>query len=72
MDEEARRQKGFEIQNYLLENTLAMICWVGPTNPELKWSYFRSYQRGPWFGYNFNLANIWLNHNDPNFQGRPA
>jgi peptide/nickel transport system substrate-binding protein len=72
MDEGARQQKGFEIQDYLLENTLAMICWVGPTNPELKWSYFRSYQRSPWFGYNFNLANIWLDHDDPNFQGRPA
>jgi peptide/nickel transport system substrate-binding protein len=72
MDEEARRQKGFEIQNYLLENTLAMICWVGPTNPELDWSYLKNYQRGPWFGYNFGLANIWLDHDDPNFQGRRA
>ncbi len=72
MDEDARQQKGFEIQNYLLENTLAMINWVSPTNPELAWSYFKNNQRAPWFGNAFLRANMWLDQEDPNFQGRSA
>jgi hypothetical protein len=72
MDEDARRQRGFEIQNYLLENTLAMINWVASTQPGLIWSYFKNDIGVPSFGFAFNRANMWLDQKDRNFQGRPA
>jgi peptide/nickel transport system substrate-binding protein len=72
MDEDARRQKGLEIQNYLLDNTLAIIYYVASTNPAVEWTYLKNYVRAAWYGFVFTRANIWLNHDDPNFQGRPA
>jgi hypothetical protein len=72
MDYEARRQMGLEIQDYLLENTLALIIWMSDVNDVVDWGYMKNPYEAPWMGSSFRRANEWLDMNDPSWQGRPA
>jgi peptide/nickel transport system substrate-binding protein len=71
-DRERRRQLGYDIQNYLLDNVLARLDWVGQVWRGGVWPYLRNYLPEPWYGFNYRWANYWLDSNDPTFQGRPA
>jgi len=71
-DFEARHRIVFEIQDYLLDKTVALPVWVSPINSEVYWSYIKNMWRAPWFGETFNRASMWIDQEDPNFQGRPA
>ena len=72
MEYEARRELGLEIQEYLLENTLALIIWVSNISDGVDWGYVKNTYDVPWFGNAFRRADEWLNTNDPSWQGRPA
>ncbi len=72
MDYEARKKLGLEIQQYLLDETIAMPIWISDVNDVLDWSYVKNTYDSPWFGNSFRRADQWLDMNDPNWQGRPA
>jgi peptide/nickel transport system substrate-binding protein len=71
-DEARRRELGYEIQRYLLDNVLARLDWVGDIALWAHWPYRRNRKVQPWFGETFLLANEWLDSTHPTFQGRPA
>jgi hypothetical protein len=69
-DRERRQQLGYDIQNYLLDNVLARLDWVGQIWRGGVWPYLKNYLPEPWYGFNYRWANYWLDMNDPTFQGR--
>lgn len=71
-DYEKRRQIGFDIQNYLLDNVLCRLDYFAPAGRSLLWSYVKNSFTASWFGHNYLFANVWLDQNDPNYAGRPA
>jgi peptide/nickel transport system substrate-binding protein len=71
-DFQARHQIVIDIQNYLLDKTLAMVTWISPVNSEIYWTYVKNMWRAPWYGENFNRASMWIDQTDPNFQGKQA
>jgi ABC-type transport system substrate-binding protein len=71
-DEARRRELGYEIQRYLLDNVLARMEWVGDIALWARWPYWRNRKPQPWFGETFLLVNEWLDSSDATYQGRPA
>ena len=71
-DEASRRELGYQIQRYLLDNVLARLEWVGDIALWARWPYWRNRKQQPWFGETFLLANEWLDSSHATFQGRPA
>jgi len=71
-DEASRRELGYEIQRYLLDNILARLEWVGDIALWARWPYWRNRVPQPWFGETFLLVNEWLDSTHATFQGRPA
>jgi peptide/nickel transport system substrate-binding protein len=71
-DDEARRQIGFQIQDYLLDKVAGMLIWVSTINSAVDWPYIKNTVRSPWFGNSFHRADQWVDQTDPTFQGRPA
>jgi len=71
-DEAARRELGYEIQRYLLDNVLARMEWVGDIALWARWPYWRNRKQQPWFGETFLLVNEWLDSSHATYQGRPA
>lgn len=71
-DEEARRQLGFEIQDYLLDKTLGVLIWISTLNTSVAWPYVKNIVYSPWFGNSFHRAEMWIDQSDPSFQGRPS
>jgi len=71
-DSEKRRQMVYDIQNYLLDNVAARLDWISEIDVGTRWPYVKNQQYAPWFGDTFSKADVWLDHNDPTFQGRPA
>jgi len=69
---EQRRQLGYDIQNYLLDNVLARLDWVAQVWRGCIWPYLRNYLPEPWFGFCFRIANYWLDSTHPTYSGRPA
>jgi len=70
-DLERRRQLGYDIQHYLLDNVLARLDWVSQINRSNSWPYGKNGRQLPWFGNMFHLANNWFDCTDPTYQGRP-
>jgi len=70
-DYEARRQIGWDIQNYLLDSVVARLDWFAEINGRLRWPYVRNHYFSPWFGNAFHVADMWLDAEDPLYQGRP-
>jgi ABC-type oligopeptide transport system substrate-binding subunit len=70
-DYEARRDIGFQIQHYLLDSVLARLDWIAEINAALRWPYVRNHYVSPWFGNAFHMADMWLDSQDPLYQGRP-
>jgi peptide/nickel transport system substrate-binding protein len=72
-DMDKRRQLVLGIQDYLLENVVARLDYVAPSQPNTKWPYMRNKRVTPWFGdWYLWPPNLWLDTADPNYQGRPA
>jgi dipeptide transport system substrate-binding protein len=71
-DYEERRDKGYEIQRYLLENTFARLDYAAPITRSAEWTYVRNSFTATWFGHNYFYSDVWLDRDDPNFGGRPA
>jgi len=71
-DEARRRELGYEVQRYLLDNVLARLEWVGDIARWARWPYWRNRLPQPWFGETFLLANQWLDSVHASYQGRPA
>jgi len=71
-DLETRRQLGYEIQRYLLDNVVARLDWVAPVDRTTLWTYVKNFKSTPWFGNHFHLANLWIDQTDPNYAGRPG
>jgi peptide/nickel transport system substrate-binding protein len=69
-DYEARRQIGWDIQNYLLDSVVARLDWFAEMNARLRWPYVRNHYSSPWFGNAFHFADIWLDAEDPLYRGR--
>jgi peptide/nickel transport system substrate-binding protein len=67
-----RQQLGYEIQNYLLDTVVARLDWVAEIDRGMRWTYVKNLRRAPWFGDNFQWADVWLDSTDPSFQGRPS
>jgi ABC-type transport system substrate-binding protein len=71
-DFEERRQLGLEIQDYLLDKTLALLVWIAAVNSVTFWPYVRNVVNSPWYGNAFHRADTWIDQADPSFEGRPA
>ncbi len=71
-DSERRRQLGYEIQHYLLDNVVARLDWVAEIDRGMRWPYVNNRWYSPWFGDTFQQADTWLDSTDPSFQGRPS
>ena len=71
-DEARRRELGYDIQRYLLDNVLARLEWVGDIALHARWPYWRNRKQQPWFGETFLLVNEWLDSTHATYQGRPA
>jgi ABC-type transport system substrate-binding protein len=71
-DYEARRDLGYEIQRYLLENSLARLDYAAPISRFAQWTYARNSFTATWFGHNYFFADVWLDKDDPNYSGRPT
>ncbi len=71
-DFERRRELGYEIQHYLLDEVCARLDYVAPSVPTTEWPYQRNRRPQALFGNNFRFANYWLDKTHPDFQGRPA
>jgi len=71
-DRERRQQLVYDIQRYLLDNVVARLDWVAEIDRGTRWPYCKNQQYAPWFGDAFHSADVWLDSNDPTFQGRQA
>jgi len=70
-DYEARREIGLKIQDRL-DEILPGMRYVNNIQRSLQRPYLRNGREWPWFGVAYWFANVWLDANDPQFQGRPA
>jgi peptide/nickel transport system substrate-binding protein len=71
-DYDEAREKVLEMQRYLLnaDNDLiafAQLPYVNQLSRQLYWSYVKNAQPFSWFGHRDQVANLWLDSNDPNF-----
>ena len=69
-DHEARRELVLDIQRYLLENVLARLDYVTPTNLWVAWRYYNGFSPSPFFGESYRMADAFLDQNDPSWEGR--
>ena len=69
-DIERRRALVYEIQRHLLDKVVARLDWLSEIDRGTSWPYLKNQQYAPWFGDLFTKANVWLDRNDPTFQGR--
>jgi peptide/nickel transport system substrate-binding protein len=71
-DQEKRRELVYDIQRYLLDNVVARLDWVGQVSRSTRWPYLKNHRYAAWMGDLYCKADVWLDSNDPTFQGRPA
>ena len=72
---EERQKIGLELQHYLLDNVNAMLHYFTDVQMNIQWPFVKNKREGypgTWFGNNQWYANVWLDQNDPTWQGRPA
>jgi peptide/nickel transport system substrate-binding protein len=70
-DHERRRELVMDIQRYLLENVLARLDYVTPTNLWVAWRYYNGFSPSPFFGESYRMADAWLDRKDSSYEGRP-
>ncbi|MCJ7510346.1 MAG: ABC transporter substrate-binding protein [Dehalococcoidia bacterium] len=66
-----RQRLGYEIQRYLLDNTLARLDFVAAIWLWVAWPYYRNFRPTPFFGNSFLMANAWLDQSNAAWGGRP-
>jgi len=72
-DLERRRQIGLEIQDYLLDQVLAKLDYVAPSQPSTRWPYLGNRRMTPWFGdWYLYPPNLWIDTAHPTYEGRPT
>jgi peptide/nickel transport system substrate-binding protein len=71
-DYEQRRQLGLDIQEYLLDKTLARLDWIAAVGSVVFWPYVKNFVTSPWYGNAFHRTDEWIDQADPTFRGRPA
>lgn len=69
LDENKRRQIGYEIQRRLLVIN-AGVNFVSETVVALRWPYVRDFPLDAADGYQHRFADTWINRADPTFHGR--
>lgn len=71
-DEDARRQIGHDIQQYLLGKANVRIEYLAPVQRRLRWGYARDVHQALCFGGSERLAGAWLDTGHPAWSTRPA
>jgi peptide/nickel transport system substrate-binding protein len=71
-DYEKRREIGFKIQDRVLTEILNGYRFFNDIGRGVQRPYLKNARVWPWFGVGYWHANVWLDQNDPQFQGRPA
>ncbi len=71
-DEDARRQIGHDIQQYLLGKANVRIEYLTPVQRRLRWGYARDVHQPLSFGGSEHLADAWLDTGHPAWSTRPA
>jgi len=71
-DYERRHEIGLDIQHYLLDEVLAQLQYISLWGRGVVWNYQRNLHSWTWYGHAYGYADVWYDHNDPTFQGRPA
>lgn len=78
-DFETRLDLGYQIQRHLLgitnpEAPAAHVRpnYAAPGGGAISWPYYKNRVSFPWFGNSYWNANIWLDKNDPSYDGRPG
>jgi len=76
-DNDRRRQLGYDIQRYLLGQkdpsaaaANVRLDYISPYVAFVRWPYFKNAVTFPWFGSQYWAANVWLDKNDPSYEGR--
>ncbi|HEU4760526.1 MAG TPA: ABC transporter substrate-binding protein [Dehalococcoidia bacterium] len=77
-DADKRRELGYEIQRYLLglkgdkAGSYVRLDYATLILDFISWPYFKNRVTFPWFGDSYWNANVWLDRNDPSYQGRTS
>jgi ABC-type transport system substrate-binding protein len=71
-DNEARRELGLDLQDYLLGKVNARLEFCAPVSRRLSWGYVRNPHVPLWSGSDYQLANTWLDTSHPAWRRRPA
>lgn len=78
-DIEARRQIGYDIQNYLMGETdpeaptaNMRLDYATPGGGTIAYPYFKNRTSWPWFGNQYWVSQIWFDKNDPSIEDRPG
>ena len=78
-DIDARRQIGYDIQNYLMGETKQdapaanlRLDYATPGGGTITYPYFKNRTSWPWFGNQYWVSEMWFDKNDPSFEGRPT
>lgn len=78
-DFERRRELGYQIQRYILgqinpdaPGALCRIEYAAPGGGSISWPYLKNRTSWPWFGNQYWVANVWIDKNDPSYEGRPS
>ncbi len=85
-DEDARREIGFQIQRILLgvnpdgsgaplelkpdTAAFARLDYATLNTPSVSWPYYKNRYTFPWFGNQHWASNVWLDQDDPSYEGR--
>jgi len=70
-DRQRRRELGWQIQRYLLDQVLARLDMASPVELWVAWPYYRGFRPLVFFGTSYFLADAWLDARHPSFGGRP-
>jgi hypothetical protein len=55
-----------------MDNVVAKLDYIGIINRGTRWPYCKNMQYAPWMGDLYCRADVWLDSNEPTYQGRPA
>jgi peptide/nickel transport system substrate-binding protein len=71
-NQDARRELGFALQDYLIANVNARLDLIAPVRRRLRWGYVRNPVFATWHGFDERLANTWLDREHPAWAARAA
>lgn len=71
-DNDARRQLGLDIQDYLLTQVNARLEYFAPVRRRIVWGYVRNSKLPIWYGANQYLADVWIDTNHASWRAPKA